>query len=64
MLQQFDSVVLPVPCNFIKSKTLAQVLSCQFCKNFKNTYFEEHQEMAVSNNLRSLLDFRARFTVH
>ena len=24
-------------CNFIKRETLAQVLSCEFCKIFKNT---------------------------
>ena len=27
-------------CNFIKKET--QVLSCEFCKIFKNTYFTEH----------------------
>ena len=28
-------------CNFIKKETLAQVLSCEFCKLFKNTGFTE-----------------------
>ena len=26
-------------CNFIKKETLAQVLSCEFCEIFKNTFF-------------------------
>ena len=25
--------------NNIKKETLAQVFSCEFCKNFKNTFF-------------------------
>ena len=29
-------------CNFIKKETLAQVFSCEFCENFKNTFFTEH----------------------
>ena len=29
-------------CNFIKSNTPAQVLFCEFCEIFKNTYFVEH----------------------
>ena len=29
-------------CNFIKKETLAQVLSCEFCKILKNTFFTEH----------------------
>ena len=29
-------------CNFIKKETLAQVLSCEFCKISKNTFFTEH----------------------
>ena len=28
-------------CSFIK-KTPAQMLSCEICETFKNTYFEEH----------------------
>ena len=28
-------------CNFIKKETLAQVFSCEVCKNFKNTFFTE-----------------------
>ena len=33
-------------CNFIK-KRLEQVLSCEICKIFKNTYFEEHLRMGA-----------------
>ena len=29
-------------CNFIKKETLAQVLSCEFCEIFKNTFYTEH----------------------
>ena len=29
----------PEACNFIKKETLAQVFSCEFYKNFKNTFF-------------------------
>ena len=25
-------------CNFIKKEALVQALSCEFCKNFKNTF--------------------------
>ena len=32
----------PEACNFIKRETLVQRLSYEFCKTFKNTYFEEH----------------------
>ena len=28
--------------NFIKKETLAEVLSCEFCEIFKNTFFTEH----------------------
>ena len=28
-------------CNFIKKETLAQVLSCEFCKISSNTFFTE-----------------------
>ena len=34
---------LPEACNFIiKNKALAQVLSCEFCEIFRNTYFVKH----------------------
>ena len=34
--------------NFIK-QTLTQVFSCEYCEILKNTYFEEHLRMAVSD---------------
>ena len=36
----FNKVALLL--NFIKKETLAQLLSCEFCKIFKNTFFLEH----------------------
>ena len=39
---------LPQACNFNKKETLAQVLSCEFCEFFKNTYFEEHLRTTAS----------------
>ena len=35
--------------NFIKKETLAQVLSCQFCEIFKNTFFNRIHPMATSD---------------
>ena len=35
-------------CNFIKKETLAQVLSLEFCKISKNTFFTEHLRVAAS----------------
>ena len=35
-------------CNFIKKKTLAQVLSCGFCEMFKNTFFTQHIRTTAS----------------
>ena len=29
-------------CNFVKKDTLAQLLSCKFCKNFKSTILAKH----------------------
>ena len=31
----------PKACNFIKKGALAQVFSCEFCKNFRNTFSTE-----------------------
>ena len=36
-------------CNFIK-KRLAQMLSCEFCKVFRNTFFTEHLWTIASNH--------------
>ena len=30
------------PASFFKKETPTQVLSCEVCEAFKNTYFEEH----------------------
>ena len=35
-------------CNFIKKETLAQVISCEFCKNFKNTFLNRTPPFAAS----------------
>ena len=32
----------PKACNFIEKETLAQVLSCEFCKISINSFFTEH----------------------
>ena len=45
MLQHIGRVATPklLPRNnFIKTETLAQVFSCEFCEIFKNTFFTEH----------------------
>ena len=34
-------------CNFIKKETLAQVFSCEFCENSKNTYFYRTHPVAA-----------------
>ena len=34
-------------CNFFLKKTPTQMVSCEYCKIFKNTYFEEHLRTAV-----------------
>ena len=35
-------------CCFIKNKSLAQVLSCEFCEICKNTFFAEHHQTTAS----------------
>ena len=35
--------------NFIKKRTLAQVFSCEFCKNLKNTFFDKTPLFAASD---------------
>ena len=35
-------------CNFIKKQTLAQVFFCEFCENFKNTFFYRTPPVAAS----------------
>ena len=36
----FNKVAGLRPANFIKKETLAQVLSCEFCETFKNTFLQ------------------------
>ena len=43
----FNKVAGFQPASFLK-KTLTQVLSCEICETFKNTYFEEHLQMTAS----------------
>ena len=48
--------------NFFKEETLAQVFSCEFCKNFKNTFFVEHlwttaSRLTICQSLKSLTIF-------
>ena len=33
---------MPETCNFVKKETLAQLFSCEFCQNSKNTFVTEH----------------------
>ena len=40
--------VKKVSCNFIKNETLAQVLSCEFCEIYKNTFFYRTPLVAAS----------------
>ena len=37
-----------LPLNFIKKETQTQVISCEFCEFFKNTYFVENLRTAGS----------------
>ena len=37
-------------CKFIKKETLAQVISCKFCKLFKNTFLYRTNLVAASDN--------------
>ena len=41
-------------CNFIKKETLTQVLSCEFCEIFKNTFFYRTSLVAVSVYIKFL----------
>ena len=41
---------LCLACNFIKKETLAQVFSCEFRENFKNTFFNRTPPVAASES--------------
>ena len=47
----FNNVAGLVACNFIKKETLAQVLSREFCKISKNTFFTEYLWTIASRNI-------------
>ena len=51
----FKQCCRPKANNFIKKEILTQVFSCEYCKNFMNTYFEEHLRTAASAGV--LLEF-------
>ena len=38
----FNKVAVVSPAIFSKKEALTQVLSCEFCKIFQNTFFAEH----------------------
>ena len=38
MVKQSLHLDIPSACNFIKKEALAQMFSCEFCKNFKNRF--------------------------
>ena len=48
---------LPV-CKFIKKETPIQVFSCDYCKVFKKTYFEEYLRTAASVYSKDLWNIR------
>ena len=50
----FNKVAGLNACNFIK-KAPTQVFSCEYYEIFKNTYFEEHLEMALNSTYITLI---------
>ena len=44
----FYNKVACLGCNFIKKETLTYVLSCEFGKIFKNSFFTEHLQTTAS----------------
>ena len=47
-LRQSDCARLPPACNFIKKEALPQLLSCEFCKISKNTFYYRTPPVAAS----------------
>ena len=47
-INEFFTLPNVFTCNFIKTETLAQVFSYEFCENFKNTYFYRTPVVAAS----------------
>ena len=52
----FFNKVAGQACNFIKKETLVQVLSCEFCEIFKNTFFTEQLRTTASPNGHIFVD--------
>ena len=50
----FNKVAGLKACNFIE-ETPTQVVFCEYCEIFKNTYFEEHLQMAASEPLKIVI---------
>ena len=53
ILQENTCTRVAEACNFIKKDALAQVLSCEFCETFKNTFFKEQFWTTASEHLVS-----------
>ena len=47
-----ESLWGPSGLQFYQKETLALVFSCEFCKTFKNTYFEEHLQTTASYSMK------------
>ena len=43
-----------------KKETLTQMLSCEVCETFKNTYFEEYMQATASGGFLEVLYKKAR----
>ena len=60
----FNKVVDLQVCNFTKKETPAQVFSCEYLKiKKKNTYFQEHLQVAASGDLKEFNDTAKRIIV-
>ena len=65
----FDITILKnwPSCNFIKKENLSQVLSCEFCKIFKDTIFIENLQwlpLVISqNSCKRIIQNLAKFSV-
>ena len=47
-LQENTFLIKALSCNFIKKETLTQVLSCESCEIFKNTFLHRTPPVAAS----------------
>ena len=48
-------------CNIINKETLAQVLSCEFCEIFKNTFFTEHLRTTAPDDINRRFSYLVEF---